>query len=106
MSLKKTNHSETFNVTALWNIVHDNITIERKDLIGWVNQKQLSAWPRFSMASVIINSVFSGLRFDKDMAIIVVFGIIILRVSFCSDIWYCNILTYYLGNILAYYLDN
>jgi len=26
--------------------------------------------------------------------------IIILRVSFCSDIWYCNILTYYLGNIL------
>ena len=32
--------------------------------------------------------------------------IIILRVSFCSDIWYCNILAYYLGNILAYYLDN
>ena len=32
--------------------------------------------------------------------------IIILRVSFCSDIWYCNILTYYLGNILAYYQDN
>ena len=32
--------------------------------------------------------------------------IIILRVSFCSDIWYCNILTYYLGNIFACYLDN
>jgi Na+/proline symporter len=32
--------------------------------------------------------------------------VIIFRVSFCSDIWYCNILTYYLGNILAYYLDN
>ena len=28
--------------------------------------------------------------------------IIILPVSFCSDIWYCNILAYYLGNILAY----
>jgi hypothetical protein len=24
--------------------------------------------------------------------------IIILRVSFCSDIWYCNILAYYLDN--------
>ena len=33
------------------------------------------------------------------------YDIIILRVSFCSDIWYCNILPYYLGNILAYYLD-
>jgi hypothetical protein len=32
--------------------------------------------------------------------------IIILRVSFCSDVWYCNILAYYLGNILAYYMDN
>jgi hypothetical protein len=37
---------------------------------------------------------------------IIVKLIIILRVSFCSDIWYCNILAYYLGNILAYYLDN
>jgi hypothetical protein len=26
--------------------------------------------------------------------------IIILRVSFCSDIWYCNILAYYLDNEL------
>jgi len=24
--------------------------------------------------------------------------IIILRVSLCSDIWYCNILAYYLDN--------
>ena len=40
----------------------------------------------------------------KQLAIII--NIIILRVSFCSDIWYCNILAYYLGNILAYYLDN
>ena len=32
--------------------------------------------------------------------------IIILCVSFCSDIWYCNMLAYYLGNILTYYLDN
>ena len=31
--------------------------------------------------------------------------IIILCVSFCSDIWYCNMLAYYLGNILVYYLD-
>jgi hypothetical protein len=31
--------------------------------------------------------------------------LIILRVSFCSAIWYCNILAYYLGNILAYNLD-
>jgi hypothetical protein len=30
--------------------------------------------------------------------------IIILCVSFCSDIWYCNILAYYLDNILAYYI--
>ena len=35
-----------------------------------------------------------------------IFLIIILRVSFCSDIWYCNILAYYLCNILAYYLEN
>jgi hypothetical protein len=48
-----------------------------------------------------------------------IYDIIMLRVSFCSDIWYCNILVYYpglrdilrviclsdLGNILAYYLD-
>ena len=32
--------------------------------------------------------------------------ILVLRVSFCSDIWYCNILAFYLGNIFAYYLDN
>jgi hypothetical protein len=41
-----------------------------------------------------------------DILLGTIFTIIILRVSFCSDIWYCNILTYYLGNILAYYLDN
>ena len=52
----------------------------------------------------------------------IVIFIIMLRVSFYSDIWYCNILTYYpglrdilsdrrviclsdLGNILAYYPD-
>ena len=35
-----------------------------------------------------------------------IYDIIILRVSFCSDIWYCNILAYYLGNIFAYYLDS
>jgi hypothetical protein len=32
--------------------------------------------------------------------------IIILRVSFCRDIWYSNILVYYLDNILEYYPDN
>ena len=36
----------------------------------------------------------------------VLLSIIMLRASFCSDIWYCNTLTYYLGNNLAYYLDN
>ena len=27
-----------------------------------------------------------------------IISIIIFRVSFCSDIWYCNILAYYLDN--------
>jgi len=35
-----------------------------------------------------------------------IYDIIMLRVSFCSDIWYYNILAYYLGSIFAYYLDN
>ena len=35
-----------------------------------------------------------------------IYDIIMLRVSFCSDIWYYNILAYYLGGIFAYYLDN
>jgi len=30
--------------------------------------------------------------------LIVIENIIILRVSSCSDIWYCNILAYYLDN--------
>ena len=34
-----------------------------------------------------------------------IYDIIMLRVSFCSDIWYYNILAYYLGSIFAYYLD-
>ena len=27
-------------------------------------------------------------------------NIIMLRVNFCSDIWYCNILAYYLDNYI------
>jgi hypothetical protein len=34
-----------------------------------------------------------------------IYDIIMLRVSFCSNIWYYNILAYYLGSIFAYYLD-
>jgi hypothetical protein len=29
---------------------------------------------------------------------LLIYYIIILRVNFCSDIWYCNILAYYLDN--------
>jgi len=32
------------------------------------------------------------------MKYLILYYIIILRVSFCSDIWYCNILAYYLDN--------
>jgi hypothetical protein len=35
---------------------------------------------------------------NKTSIFMCVCTIIILRVGFCSDIWYCNILTYYLDN--------
>ena len=64
---------------------------------------------RYSTSSYVeINIGSLGYETDNDKykLLIVVLYIIILRVSFCSDIWYCHILAYYLGNILAYYLDN
>jgi hypothetical protein len=46
----------------------------------------------------------TGLKCDRHKFDI--YDIIMLRVSFCSDIWYYNILAYYLGSIFAYYLDS
>ena len=57
------------------------------------------------ISCVVLSCHVASGRVDRDISV-VISVIIILPVSFCSDIWYCNILTYYLGNILAYYLDN
>jgi hypothetical protein len=43
-------------------------------------------------------------RFYNFASFLIIF--IIINENKTSDIWHCNILTYYLGNILAYYLDN
>ena len=69
--------------------LHDIAEILLKVALNTINQ-------------IIIYS--TGLNCDRHKFDI--YDIIILRVSFCSDIWYCNILAYYLGNIFAYYLDS
>jgi hypothetical protein len=59
-----------------------------------------------SCCTVRLGNVSCLQKFQHFWMIIRDLFFIILRVSFCSDSWYCNMLTYYLGNILAYYLDN
>ena len=79
-----------------------NYTLKR-GLLYMMSKRSLSSKPMHYGRALCVMPLFCWSPSHKSHLISL---IIILRVSFCSDIGYCNILTYYLGNILAYYQDN
>jgi len=68
-------------------------------------RRSMSTWIKHKSAAMMSLVVFfleivpnkSG-YYTIGLNITLILRIIILRVSFCSDIWYCNILAYYLDS--------